>query len=264
MTAPADDPRALYSPARLALFRLYLHTLFWRRFNAVRVARDGWPAERFAGRPVVVYCNHPSWWDPALLLFVSEKLFPGRRPYAPMAARELERYRLFRRFGVFGIDMDAPRGAARFLRLAGGLLEGGDTLLGVTAEGAFTDSRQRPVRLRPGIAHLARRAPHAVFLPVALEYAFWNEGRPEALLSVGKALPPGDRDVAGWTRLMEDALTEVMDGLAQASASRDPGAFHTLLSGRAGMGGPYDAMRRVRAAVSGQAFSARHEAGEGR
>ncbi len=60
-------------------------------------------------------------------------------------------------------------------------------MLWITAEGAFTDHRARPVALRPGLAHLARQVPGAVILPLALDYTFWNESRPEALLRFGDA-----------------------------------------------------------------------------
>ena len=45
----------------------------------------------------------------------------------------------------------------------------------------------RPVRLRPGLAHLARRVPGATIVPLALEYPFWDERTPEALCRFGSA-----------------------------------------------------------------------------
>ena len=35
------------------------------------------------------------------------------------------------------------------------------------------------------MAHLARRVPGAVILPMAVEYTFWNESRAEALVRFG-------------------------------------------------------------------------------
>ena len=64
-------------------------------------------------------------------------------------------------------------------------------MLWITAEGSFTDARTRPVRLRPGLAHLARRVPGATIVPLALEYPFWDERTPEALCRFGTPMESG-------------------------------------------------------------------------
>ena len=180
-----------------------------------------------------------------------------------MAAAELDRYPFLRRLGLFGIDTATPRGASTFLRTATQILATPNTVLVITAEGAFTDPRLRPIRLRPGIAHLARRLPNATILPLALEYTFWNESKPEALLAFGPPVQPtapdGDRTVADWQQALETALTNTMDALQAASTTRDPTRFRRLHNGTAGIGGPYDAYRRARAYAAGRPFTPRHE-----
>jgi 1-acyl-sn-glycerol-3-phosphate acyltransferase len=133
------------------------------------------------------------------------------------------------------------------------------SILWITAEGAFTDHRARPIRLRPGIAHLARRIPGAVILPLAIEYTFWNESRAEALARFGDPIDTGrDRSVAEWTVHLEAELTRAMDALAAESAARAPALFKPLIRGGAGVGGIYDLWRRVRAWAAGQRFDPRH------
>ena len=245
----ADLPKR--SPALVFLFRLYLHWFFWRRFEAVRVLSAAVPPQ-FAGRPLVIYCNHPSWWDPALLLLALPKIFPGRRGFGPMAVASLQRYRLLQSMGIFGIDTHSPAAAATFLRIARTILSAPQACLCVTAEGEFTDPRLRPIRLRRGLAHLARTNPDAVFLPLALEYCFWNESKPEALLAFGTPVVAAEgTTVADWTTTLESALTQTMDRLADASARRAPDEFRLVHRGTAGVGGPYDMWRRARGRPSG-------------
>ncbi len=254
-------PLDLRSPVRLAAFRLYLRFFFWRRFHAVRIAAGTAPAPH-TGRPLILYCNHPSWWDPALLLLAVPHLLPNRVGFGPMDAAELDRYALFRRMGMFGIDPATPRGAAAFLRTARAGLARPNAMLAITAEGTFTDPRTRPVRLRAGLAHLARACPHAVILPIALEYSFWNESKPEALLSFGAPVRPKpgrEANVAAWQTALEAGLTDTMDALSAASATRDPANFTQLLGGTAGIGGIYDLYRRARFALRGQALDTHHE-----
>jgi 1-acyl-sn-glycerol-3-phosphate acyltransferase len=230
---PEPDPLAARSPAAIALFDAYLRVYFRRNFRAVRVLRDGHPRLP-AGRPVIVASNHPSWWDPMMFVLLSRLLLPERIGYGPMEAAALKRYGVLRRIGVFGIEPGTVRGASQFLRLGARVLADPRGALWVTAEGAFTDARRRPVRLRPGIAALARRVPVACVLPLALEYPFWNERRPEALACFGPAL---EGAAARETGAIEAALALTMDRLADAAMTRDPARFTALLRGRAGVGG---------------------------
>ena len=256
------DPVAARSGPLFWAFGWYLRWYFHRRFHAVRLSRAG-PPRAQPGRPLIIYSNHPSWWDPALYILLCTKLFPGRPGYGPMDAKALGRYGVLERMGVFGIALDSKRGAAHFLATSLRVLSGPGAILWVTAEGGFADPRQRPVRLRPGIAHLARRVPGAVILPLALEYIFWNESKPEALVRFGDPIETGagtgrGRSVAEWTAHLEAELTRTMDALAAESMQRDPCLFQPVLRGAAGVGGAYDLYRRARALAGGRRFDPSH------
>lgn len=256
------DPLAARSARAFWAFGWYLRWYVWRKFHAVRLSRAGVPVAP-PDRPVIIYSNHPSWWDPALYMLLCGALFPDRAGYGPMEARALGKYGLLERMGVFGIEVDSPRGAARFLSTSLRVLSDPRSSLWITAEGAFTDHRIRPVRLRPGLAHLARRVPGVTILPLALEYTFWNESRPEALVRFGPPIEGGvRRGVAEWNALLEDELTRTMDALAAESIARDPALFQPLLRGRAGVGGIYDLYRRARAAAAGRRFDPSHQGPE--
>ena len=256
------DPLARRSRFLVWAFGWYLRWLFWRRFNAVRIACAGLPRAP-AGRPLIICSNHPSWWDPALFILLQTELFPGRAGFGPMDAAALAKYGLLERMGVFGIELESRRGAARFLETCTRVLAGPGNVLWITAQGEFADARERPIRLRPGIAHLLRRVPDAIVLPLAIEYPFWNEGKPEALAGFGAPIATGDaggreRSVAEWTAVLEAALTQAADDLAVDSLRRDPLVFRRLLAGNAAVGPIYGAYRRLRAVATGQAFDVSH------
>ena len=259
-----SEPRAAATLARRSeplfrLFALYLRWYVGRNFHGVRLSRSGLP-QPSAGRPLIVYSNHPSWWDPAIYILLCHMLFRDRAGYGPMDQAALGRYGVLERMGVFAVAQDGRRGAAQFLRTSLAVLNRPGAMLLMTAEGAFADNRVRPVVLRPGLAHLARAAPGAVILPLALDYPFWNESRPEVLLRFGEPLVGGrDSSVMDWTRRLEQALTDAMDALAAESVTRNPALFTPLLSGAAGIGGIYDRWRWLRAMAGGRRFDASHE-----
>ncbi len=241
-----------FSPALLRVFGHLFTRDLKRSFHAVRCSGE---APAHAG-PLVVFTNHPSWWDGELFVWLAASLFRRRLVRAPMEAAMLERYRVFRRLGAFGI---APgyAGASAFLVAGRAVLGRDDGLLLVNAEGRFRDVRQRPIQVAPGLAHLAKWAPAAQFTPLAIEYAFWDERRPNLLLRFGEPVSAQDVRDAGPAALNR-ALACTMDALGADAASRDPARFTTLLAGQTQISPVYDSWRRVRALLQGRRFDPAH------
>jgi 1-acyl-sn-glycerol-3-phosphate acyltransferase len=253
---PATPPRR--SEFLCRWFAWWARGYLAKHFHAVRLARGTRPGVP-ADAPLVVVLNHPSWWDPLIGVALSG-LFPGRTHYVPMDARMLDRYRLFKKLGFYGVEQ-GPRGAAAFLRTTAAILSRPGATVWITAQGRFADPRVRPPGLRPGVGHLVRWLPQGFVLPLALEYPFWEERLPEALARFGAPISVGtgsDLGASGWVERIEAALAETQDALAADALGRDPAAFTTLLTGKAGVGGTYDRWRRLVAWLRGERFQAGH------
>ncbi|GJE10683.1 MULTISPECIES: lysophospholipid acyltransferase family protein [Methylobacterium] len=243
----------------VAWFERYLH----RHLDALRLPLWSTPPAADHPGPIVVYSNHPAWWDAALIIVLAGRLYPSRISRAPFDAAMLARYRIFERIGAFGVDLESPRGAAQFLAAARSILATSDGMLWITAQGRFADARARPLDLRPGVARLAEIAPDALFVPLAVEYAFWDERGAGAFAAFGAgiaaaeiaALPRADR----LARLELD-LTATLDRLSADVISREPERFRALVTGRKGVGGIYDLWRRLAARLSGRRFDPAHRA----
>lgn len=246
-----DDPVAARSRALTRFFTGVMRRQIRRGFRALRLARPGLPALP-PDAPLVVYANHPSWWDPAVFIVLAEALFPDRAGYGPMEAEALERYRFMKRIGLFGVTPGTAAGAARFLRTGRRILADPRRMLWVTAQGSFVDPRVRPLRLQPGIAHLMSRVPGAVALPLALEYPFWSEKRPEALAAFGTPVTAPGMPPDALAAALARALEAAQDDLAARAMARDPAAFVRILGGRAGVGGVYGRWQALRAAAGGR------------
>jgi 1-acyl-sn-glycerol-3-phosphate acyltransferase len=245
----------------MRFFRYMFGRHFAAGFGAMRL--EG-PRPAPPPGPVVVYANHPSWWDGVAFMLLPHLLFPGRPFFMPMDAAALERYRFMKRLGVFGIP-PGQRGAVTFLRTAGQVLAEPRHMLWMNAPGRFVDVRARPVPVAAGVARLPELAPGGQFIPLALEYSFWNEKAPEMLCAFGPAVPAAALlalDRAARAEHMSGLLGATADRLAGAAISRDPARFETLLRGQTGMGGVYQGWRRLRAALAGQRFDPRHEPGK--
>lgn len=268
-TPERTEPRHRPEDAPPKVHRQMLEWFLWyaRRYVAKHFHRllvCGTPlSELRADRPLVIYLNHPAWWDPMIGMVLSS-LLPGRRHYCPIDEVMLRKYGIFGKLGFFGVEQGTSRGSAQFLRRSRAILADSNNALWITAQGEFTDPRQRPVKLKPGLGHLIRRLERGVIVPIALEYDFWQERTPEALVRVGEPLilGPGDgpaRSLADWQHEVERRLERTQDELAELAIRRDPSAFTSLLSGKTGVGWFYDTWRRLRAALSGKRFDPSHE-----
>src|SRR3712207_4642409 len=155
MAAERASPVALFSPARFAFFRFMFAGFARKHLRAVRVANWGLPLADDPSWPLVIYANHPSWWDGVAFMLYSTELFPGRRMFIPMEAAALSRYRFMLRLGVFGVEQQSARGAVAFLRTAKAVLAEPSHMLWMNAPGRFMDVRERPVPMAPGLVRLA-------------------------------------------------------------------------------------------------------------
>jgi len=253
----AELPRI--SPWLLRWFHAYARRYLARHFHAVRVTRETALAIP-PDVPLVVFMNHPGWWDPLVGLVLSRACFPDRTHYAVMESAALDRYRFFQRLGFVGVEVGTRRGAGQFFRLASTILDRPATALWMTPEGRFSDPRQ-PSNFCPGLAHLARRLPRGALLPVAVEYPFWEERSPEALVAIGKPIlleRSGPLSVDDWNERLQTSMDETKRRLAAMAVGRQADAFEVLIRGSAGVGGVYDAWRRLWAWVRGETFLREH------
>jgi 1-acyl-sn-glycerol-3-phosphate acyltransferase len=245
----------------LRLFTWYSRRYLRRHFHSLRVSLMGLPPANL-NRPTVIYSNHASWWDPLVGLVLQREFLTGQKLFAPMDATALERYGFFKHLGAFGVEQGTRRGAARFLQTTRRILEQEDSVIWLTPQSRFADARERPVRLKQGIGHLPGLAERVCFVPIAIEYIFWEERLPEILVRFGQ--PYEVTDAQGpvspqvWTEFFAGQLAQTQDALAAEAQRREPGMFRCLLRGDAGVGGVYDRWRAFKAGLRGEKFQPEH------
>jgi hypothetical protein len=232
-----------------------------RHFHAVRLSRSRRPDLVAAGdRPLIVFHNHPSWWDPLLCLLFARQLLPRRQHYVSIDAQEIPRYRLAgsllgveakgqAALSLLPVEPGTPRGARRLLDAAQAILSRPGTALWLTAGSPPSDARARPVEPHSALGHLARRLRQGVLLPLALEYPFWGEPLPEALARFGDEVSVEEAGMraADWTEVLTANLEGAQDALAREAVTRDPACFEVLLAGKARDEGIAGLWRRLRA-----------------
>jgi 1-acyl-sn-glycerol-3-phosphate acyltransferase len=261
---PETDSPLVDVPAWLQNgFHRFLRPYLRRHFDAISVDREDSPRELdLAGQPLVIFGNHPSWWDPIIAHFLNRNLFPSRQFRAPIDASALEQYAVFRKLGFFGVQLDDRAGAAQFLKTASAVAASPQDALWITPEGRFADARDHSATLMPGVAHLCNKLTNGHAIAMAMEYVFWNERLPMCLIRFSPPISMADYhhfDKPQWQSLIEETLRRTQRELGEKSIQRRAELFENLVVGKSGSGFVYDTFRRFKAMFTGSRFQARHE-----
>ncbi len=167
------------------------------------------------GPGVLVAANHHAWWDGYLAWVLARRA--GRPLALLMSDAQFDRFPFFSAYGVVPV-----RHAATFARrVAGGAL-------GVVfVEGALRPAG-RLANVEPGAARLAR-VTGAPLHPLAIRVTLRGRQRPEAYLSLGRAVAADDDAL----RAALDADLDAVDGLLHATdPERIPDTFALWWRGR--------------------------------
>lgn len=244
-------------------FHRFLRPYLRRQFGAIAVATSNRPDQfDFGGEPLVIFSNHPSWWDPVVAHFLNDQLLPARQFRAPIDAGALAQYQVFERLGFFGVQSGTRSGATTFLRTASAVLDSPDDALWITPEGRFADVRDTNAELMPGLAHVCHKAARGYAVALALEYVFWNERLPMCLARFSAPIDLSDpslRDKSAMLDRMAATLRTTQSELSTDAVARSPEPFENLLIGKSGSGFVYDFFRRLKSLFTGKRFVARHQ-----
>ena len=241
-------------------FCWYTKRMVAKQFMSLGV-QDGLLAARpiATASPIIAYANHASWWDPIAAMLLHKTYFSDRTFYAPIDADALEKYRILTKLGFYGVRLDRFDGASTFLRVTKSILESKQATIWITPEGQFADARDHSLPLMTGLSHLASRISEVTFLPVALEFGFWNESRPQIFARFGSPIDSSTQLQKGeWNQMLTDRLRQTQRELSRSVQARDPSDFKYVIESRPIRLGLYDYLRGWSAFLRGKPFDPRH------
>jgi 1-acyl-sn-glycerol-3-phosphate acyltransferase len=243
-------------------FHGFLRPFLARHFHGIGIHRDSLNhADIPEDEPLLIFGNHPSWWDPLIAHFLNRRLFPQRQFYAPIDAEALDQYRVFGKLGFYGVRLNTTSGAAAFLKQSMAILGAPGTAIWLTPEGRFSDVRDHSADLMPGLSHLCSRMQTGQVVPLALEYVFWNERLPVCLARLGEPISiQQNKDLSkpDWNRLVTQRLRDTQTELSHCAMQRSADRFENLIRGKVGAGGFYDFFRRLKSWARLKRFRPQH------
>ena len=84
------------------VFAIYCRHLFKRKFHAFRVLGFDLFGQIDKSLPLVIYCNHSSWWDGLVAFEISNRL--KMDSFVMMEEKQLKNLPLFRKLGAFSVQ----------------------------------------------------------------------------------------------------------------------------------------------------------------
>jgi 1-acyl-sn-glycerol-3-phosphate acyltransferase len=174
-------------------------------------------------RPLLVVANHSAWWDAMMVLVLSERVL-GLDGHALMDATHLARLRFFALTGAIGVDLRDARDGARAILHCARLLDRPGRALWMFPQGEERPLHE-PLVFRPGSTSIARLAPTAAVVPLALVYGFGPAEKPLAFASFGPPLARGSTS----REAQQDAVSRQLQRVRERQSGRELDAFEPAM-----------------------------------
>lgn len=274
-------------------FQKFLGRFLRGKFHSVSLNRQALENVQLGpSDSLVIFGNHASWYDPLTAMLLAQRVFGDFRMYAPIDAEALQKYQMFAKMGFYPVEQSNLRGAVKFIRTSSEILRTPGASIWMTPEGRFVDPRHTTAEFMPGLSHLAAKLareraeaasdqlPRVWFIPLAIEYVFWEESKPELLTWLGTPIdvancpasfekkasnernmslgPEAVSDKQRWNAILFQSLRNAQQELAQASIARDSTQFEILLGGKSGSFFIYDWWRRASGWITGRKVDVSH------
>lgn len=208
-----------FTPAKTSRFWLMVASLFFfnmvqNRFYAFRYKGDEGVLEK--GVPTILYAPHSNWWDGSVLYNITHRIFHKE---IRLMIEELNRFPLLRRGGAYSVCKKSPQSAMKALQYSVDVVGDLKNMLCIFPQGIIRPPHYRPMVFQTGLAYIAQKSVARYgkvnLVPVALDYCFFRDNRPEVIATFGEKLTLTKeniiKDRKELTHLFERELVKTCD-----------------------------------------------------
>lgn len=147
---------ATHNPFIYQFLRLYTLWKIKRNFTRVEILGDVTGNDL----PVLMICNHISWWDGFWVNYINMKIF-HRRFWFMMSEEQLEKNRFFNKTGGFPVRKGS-RNIIASLGYASEVLKDKGNLLLIFPQGMIRSLYDREIRFEKGIEYILKHTPDEI------------------------------------------------------------------------------------------------------
>ncbi len=189
----------------------FFYRMIEKRFFSLRIKDEQNFEKRDKRYSSILYAPHTCWWDGTVGYNLCRRVF---HTVPRMMIEELNRFPILARAGAFPINKKSPQAAMRSLQYAVKELKDPNRSLWIFPQGIIRPPNYRPIQFQSGIAYIAKNCAKAYgavnLIPIAVNYTFLREDKPEVIVDVGRPIlmdnPKVDRKIL--TEQMENSFAE--------------------------------------------------------
>lgn len=207
-----------FRPARTSKFWLWVADRFFynmleNRFYAMRY-KGVENLESLGKVPTIFFAPHSNWWDGIVGYNLCNRLL---KKEIRLMVEELNRFPLLRRGGAFNVNKKSAQASMAALQYSVDLLSDLNNILYIYPQGIIKPPNYRPIEFQTGLTYIAQKAAKKYgkvnLVPVAVDYLFMRDNRPEVWVEFGKEIhlenPKIDRKE--YTDYLAKTLEELCD-----------------------------------------------------
>lgn len=224
-----------FKPAKTSRFWLWVASMFFfnmlqNRFFAFRYKGAEDAVEKDV--PTILFAPHSNWWDGIVLYNITHRIFHRE---IRLMIEELNRFPLLRRGGGYSVNKKSPQSAMKALQYSVDVVGDMRNMLCIFPQGIIRPPHYRPIEFQTGLAYIAQNAVKRYgkinLVPVAIEYCFFRDNRPEVVVDFGKRIelsndqPLNRKDL---THMLEQALTQTCDNQAYTISHGEVSKYNIL------------------------------------
>lgn len=229
-----------FKPAKTSRFWLWVASMFFfnmlqNRFYAFRYRGEENYFEAEKDVPTILFAPHCNWWDGIVLYNTTHRIFHKE---IRLMVEELNRFPLLRRGGAYSVNKKSAQSAMKALQYSVDVVGDLRNMLCIFPQGIIRPPHFRPIEFQTGLAYIAENAVKRYgkvnLIPMAVDYAFFRDNRPEVIVEFGKRieLRQGNEfdkmSRKELTHYLERALTETCNNQFKEMSQGDITKYNIL------------------------------------
>lgn len=212
------------------------YSMLKRRFYAFRYKG----AENFHSKdsdtPIIMYAPHSNWWDGIVSYAITNGICHHE---LRLMVEELKRFPILRHAGCFSINKKSPQASMEALKYAIHELSNRNCIVYLYPQGIIKPPNFRPIEFQSGLAYMvekaAKRYGKVGLIPVAVNYFFLRDNRPEVFVELGERIEVTSNDKIDrkeFTHNLAKNLEELCDKQIQDISHARFSGYNTLFQQR--------------------------------
>lgn len=206
--------RARTSPFWLWVADQFFYRMLQNRFCAFRYKGLENFLSRDAEVPTIMFAPHTNWWDG----LVGYSLCNGIcKKQIRLMVEELNRFPILRRGGAFSVNKKSPQASMESLKYSVECMGNLNNILYLFPQGIIRPPYYRPIEFQTGLAYIVQKAVKKYgkvnLIPVAVDYLFLRDNRPEIWTEFGKVIELTDAkfDRKEYSEYLAKTLQDLCD-----------------------------------------------------